>query len=150
MSTIPKNGLNDWYAGVLIVNTQNKKVPVVWDPYKDNPRWKLPGGKKEPGETPEMTALREIRQETGLVLRESDLMLVHEEDKWNHPSAHTMFFFMAFVEDFNGLTDRGDEGEYVKEVYLADIPVMAQDPTEEGFLYSHWKHIEPVVMEGLS
>lgn len=37
-------------------------------------QWALPGGRLDPGETPEQTALRELAEEVGLELPESDIL----------------------------------------------------------------------------
>ena len=41
-------------------------------------RWAFPGGGIAKGETPETAALREVREETGIILRVDDLKLVDE------------------------------------------------------------------------
>ena len=37
-------------------------------------QWALPGGRIDPGETPEQTALRELQEEVGLVLEQDDVL----------------------------------------------------------------------------
>lgn len=144
--TIPKNGLNDWYAGVFAVHTRRRKVPLVRDHAKKNPQWKFPGGGKEDGETPEETAVRELRQETGVVVNPDDLILICEEDRGNH----TYFVFMIMIEEDWQLLAEGDEGEEVDEFSLSDLPRMAKLRTSDGLLPSHWKAAEPIITEALS
>ncbi|MFA5997729.1 MAG: NUDIX hydrolase [Candidatus Paceibacterota bacterium] len=148
--TIPSNGLDDWYAGVFLVNTKTRKVPLVRDQKKDNPRWKFPGGGKEGKETPEETVVRELRQETGLIIDEQDLILIYEGDKSNYRAPHTMFLFMICVEDTSDLIPVGDEGEDVREFDLADLPGMVGIATEDGLLFSHWTPVKDIVMQALA
>jgi 8-oxo-dGTP diphosphatase len=56
----------DYHASVLILGPDESTV-LIHDETKPSPRyWKFPGGKKEFGETPFTTAVRETKEETGL------------------------------------------------------------------------------------
>lgn len=45
----------------------------------DNDQWCLPSGAVEPGETPAQAAVRETEEETGLVVRVTELIGVHSD-----------------------------------------------------------------------
>lgn len=53
-------------AGVIIVNEQNQILLVQRGHAPQQGRWTVPGGRLEPGESPEQAAVREAREETGL------------------------------------------------------------------------------------
>lgn len=57
----------------VLITDQEGKVLVVKDPKKG---WVFPGGKQEVGETPEMCAIREIKEEVNLTI--SNLTKIYE------------------------------------------------------------------------
>lgn len=56
-------------AGVIIINEQDQILLVQRGHAPQQGRWTIPGGKLEPGETPQEAAIREGFEETGLHLR---------------------------------------------------------------------------------
>jgi 8-oxo-dGTP pyrophosphatase MutT (NUDIX family) len=58
-------------AGGLVWNKQTGKFLLILD---QNGRWALPKGKLEKGETAEEAALREVSEETGLPLKELEII----------------------------------------------------------------------------
>lgn len=56
--------INDKGEMLISERPQGKALPGVWE---------LPGGKMEPGETPEVSLIRELREELGIKAQEEDL-----------------------------------------------------------------------------
>ena len=54
--------------------------------------WEFPGGKVELGETPEIAAVRECLEETGLGVQAKEVRLVHVE---NYPHGQVTLHFIA-------------------------------------------------------
>ena len=58
-----------WRDGAALILT--RRSPKL----RNHPgQWALPGGMRDPGETPEVTALREMREEVDLALPEADIL----------------------------------------------------------------------------
>lgn len=65
-------------ACVLIINEENK---VLGTSRRGKPDvWGLPGGKADPNETSEEAALRELKEETGVVGDKNDLIFLYAAD----------------------------------------------------------------------
>lgn len=79
--------VNAVYA--LLYNKDNNQVLMVNN--KDNNSWTLPGGAVEDNETLEQAIIREVQEETGLLVKVGDIVSINErffeEDK-----IHAIFF----------------------------------------------------------
>lgn len=88
-----------------------KGIPLIRDPKKPAPHyWKLPGGRSGPDESPETSAIREVEEEIGLILKKDELKIVYREER----ESHAFYLFRDEVFSLEGLKSKGDEGEEVK------------------------------------
>ena len=72
-------------AGCFLIGQRSPGVPLAG-------LWEFPGGKIEPGESPEETAVRECREEAGLEVQAVGSYLVHEEE---YPHGRVELHFLA-------------------------------------------------------
>lgn len=76
MSISPKTKSEEQITGVLTLPVSNGKyglLKIYRPPIRDY-SWELPGGFMEPNETPILSAQRELKEETGLVCKEEDII----------------------------------------------------------------------------
>lgn len=101
---------NSPIAAVVFVETP-EGTPLVRDSKKPVPVfWKIPGGRGKPNETPEKVAVRELEEETGVIVKESELKLIYQENRGNHD----FFLFTTKLPFLPKLRDEGDEGEEIR------------------------------------
>ncbi len=102
------------YAVAVILETP-EGFPLISDPHKPLPHyWKFPGGRSQPGETPLTTAIRELKEETGVSVPPREMKLVHEETRAASGAGHGFFVFHARRRHAVKLLERGAGGETVK------------------------------------
>lgn len=105
---------------------EETEIVVVHRPRYDD--WSFPKGKLDPGETFEEAALREVREETGLICRLGpELAFAHYDDNKGRPKV-VRYWLMAVVEDpgFEP-NDEVDELRWLTPDAAADLLTYSRD-----------------------
>lgn len=98
---------------ILLIHDKDKPAPAMW---------KLPGGKAEDGEWPELALIRELNEELKInVMPPSDKDVVFEKDLGNH------VFKVYKVEYYNGKIGAGEEVEWLKLFSVAEVKEMISE-----------------------
>jgi len=112
-------------AVIIIVFDPTGRMLIVREKNHPNPLWKFPGGGIEEGELPLDAAIRELREETGISIRNLHYFTtVHERD-------HNRYVYCGQVLSWKGLAKEGSEGEETRVVPCHEILRMS------GFLRGH-------------
>ncbi len=95
-------------AGVVIIIKDGKILAV--ERKEDRTKFGIPGGKREPGETPEEGAIREVLEETGLIVKK--MIHVYEREEPIRVKGGEPFFTRCwFATEWEGDPRASDEGE---------------------------------------
>lgn len=73
----------------LLYNKDNRQVLMVNNTDHDD-SWSLPGGEVEENETLEQATIREVKEETGLVVKLKDVASINERF-FEHKNEHVLF-----------------------------------------------------------
>jgi len=123
----------EFAAAVLITTSQG--IPLVREPNRSPSFWKLPGGKGKDSETPEECAVREVKEETGLVILADNLFMVDCEDR----GSHKFIVLQTSLSDLSGILAKGEEGEEVRIFSVREIMEM------KDFLPQHCRIVEKIM-----
>lgn len=114
-------------AGAFVI--QDGKVMLVRrgiEPYKDY--WDIPGGFLDPDEHPEEGAVREVREETGLLVRTTDLQGIFIDTYGEDASEYTInIYYRAEVV----------EGEAEPQTDAVDIGWFGPDELPKKIAFDH-------------
>ena len=122
-----KQELNKPSIGVGAVVFHNKKVLLV---KRKNPpakgQWAIPGGKLEWGETLQRAAEREIREETGIVIKAGDPVFTFEViDRNVHESIRYHYVIVDLEAEYvSGTLKPGDDAVDAQWIGENEIPQL--------------------------
>lgn len=119
------------FAGGCIFN---EKGEVLLQKRGDSNKWGFPGGAIELGETPEMAAIREAKEETGLDVEVGDLIGIFTDCDMRYPSgdqAHSIFIAYELKQVGGSLQCDGDETVGLQYFALDQLPEMFCKQHEE-------------------
>lgn len=97
----------------------------------------LPGGKVEVQETARQAIKREVQEETGLVLNESDFVLVHTFHRKATEHSLVALVFKADVAGMKPINNEPDKHDELVQINTAQIP--------ESTLPAHWQAIAAIM-----
>ena len=137
-----------WTGGVRVaVTDRDGKVLLVKHYYKDEGRevWMLPGGAVEDGETSRDAAIREVLEETGLIISVGRL-LWHVEEAGERGQRFVNFFEAAVI---GGRPELGEDPELGENQVLSEIAFVSEDEMRGiEYIYPEWLKWE--LWEGLA
>ncbi len=105
-------------ASVLIVDELDRVLLVRRGHAPQKGKWSLPGGSGEPGESPEQTAVREAKEETGLDVHLIGLAVTAEMSDGESRLYDIRSYFASIV---GGVERAGDDAVELRWVAKEDL-----------------------------
>jgi 8-oxo-dGTP diphosphatase len=111
----------------VAVAVVTSRLGVLASRRRDGVPWTLPGGKLEPGECPEDTAVRETFEETGLRVRATGVI-----GSRVHPETGVMIVYVAaaLTSETGAMVSAGGEVVEVRWVGVAEAQELIGDMSE--------------------
>ena len=116
------------YQGRFLIMRRVDEIPAL------NGQWEFPGGKIEFGESPVEGLLRELREETGLIVRDPELLGIHSH-VWHFPQQDVQAFLIFYrvqtdTDQIHLIKGENDDYKWVTlEEYLVHPDVL--EPNRE-------------------
>ena len=107
---------------LVVVDNRNRVLLVKRSVEPKKGFWCLPGGFMELGETPEQSALRELKEETGLSGRINMLLGVSANPSSQY---HTVLMIGFLVKSYTGNLVAGDDADDAASFYYDELPEIA-------------------------
>ncbi|WP_028562857.1 NUDIX hydrolase [Paenibacillus pinihumi] len=125
------------FAGGIICNEDEE---VLLQRRGDSGAWGFPGGAMELGESAEETAIREIYEETGLIVKVERLIGVYTKYVHHYPGgdqAQSIMFFFQCTPVSGELVTDGDETLELKFFPKNELPQLFVKQHEDA--YNDWR-----------
>jgi ADP-ribose pyrophosphatase YjhB (NUDIX family) len=117
------------FVSTSAIVTDGDRLLVVIDPIRREPI--LPGGHLRWNENPEQAVVREVREETGIVIEPEALVAVVAGEEWTGENGVVRIVYTGSVE--GGSLSSSEEGEaawlpliQAEEQMLRDAPIVAR------------------------
>lgn len=105
--------------------------------------WTLPGGWADVGASPAEVAEKEVREETGFVVRASKLLAVYDRDKHGHPPlAHHVYKLFFRCEIVGGAPASSMETSAVEFFRKDELPALSRSRVTEAQIVRMFEHDE--------
>ncbi|MBR5331564.1 MAG: (deoxy)nucleoside triphosphate pyrophosphohydrolase [Akkermansia sp.] len=112
-------------VAALILNEAGQVLAVKCPERKHGGGWEFPGGKIEPGETPQAAVVREIAEELGLQVQVGDLLHTVE---WDYPAFHlSMQCFLCRIAGGELQLHEHTEARWLGAAALHSVPWLPAD-----------------------
>lgn len=111
-------------------------IPIIASPNT----WSLLGGKNEPGETPEETAIRELKEEANIDVQElKPLFVEYYEDRIRH------VYSMELTDEQARDIKLGDEGQKLDYFTLEQMEKLPVTPTLKQELINQQEELKKLL-----
>ncbi len=116
-------------VAVAVVVLKDDRILLVkraFNPFQG--LWMLPAGFVDAGEDPERAAVREVKEETNLAVKITELIMVLSGQEYDK-GAHIIIVYRAEVKD--GQLSAGDDAAQAEYFRLEDLPPLAFESSKE-------------------
>jgi ADP-ribose pyrophosphatase YjhB (NUDIX family) len=121
LANLPKKSV-----GVKVVLTSpDGKILLVKPNYKKT--WQMPGGGVEPSESPEEAVVREVAEETGLVIKQEDIRIAGTAFRKEHDNLILIYEYLLPVDPAAAFNLPPDEIEGITFMEPRKVPELLGD-----------------------
>lgn len=138
-------------TGALIVHKGALLLVKLHPPTRPHPFWMPPGGELELGETVSEAVVREVSEETGLIVEAGRLALIHE---FIEPPWHAVEFYMICRPVGGELRlgldpDRPPEHQILDEVRYVPFQELSELEVHPKIIAEEWRRLTDHEEEGV-
>ena len=129
--------------------TRKIMMPLTRSKAFNHPKWKIPGGGVEPGESPIQAAKREYHEENGLLVENPYFVEVVRKPSRSDPSRiHIQHILVAQIQNLIGFNKTAMDGDELLTNAIFDVndirQAMSHNVRLEGYEILHF-HISPLM-----